>query len=68
LHLPEFGSEVQCGENGKIGSLNVADAFGGLLHRVFVNVGVLVELPGVLNDPESQALFLWNAENGGVIK
>ncbi len=65
LHLPESGSEVQC---GRIISPDVADAFGDLLHGVFVNVGVLVELPEVLNDPEPLAVFLWNTENGWVIE
>jgi len=58
LHLPESGSEVQCGENGRISCPNVADAFGDLLHGVFVYVGVLVELPEILNDPESLAFSL----------
>ena len=64
LHLPESGSEVQCGENGRVGPADVLDAFGNLLHGIFVNMGVLVELPENLNDPETLALFLWNAENG----
>ncbi len=41
-----------------------ANTFGDFLHRVCVNMGVLVELPEFLNDPVSLALFLWNAENG----
>jgi len=64
LHLPESGSEVLCGENGRVGLADVPDAFGNLLHGIFVNMGVLVELPENLNDPETLALFLWNAENG----
>ncbi len=39
-----------------------------LLHRVFVNVGVLVKLPEILHNAKSLALFLWNAENGWVIE
>jgi hypothetical protein len=42
----------------------VADTLNDILHRVFVNMGVLVEFPEVLHDPEPLALFLWNAENG----
>ncbi len=41
---------------------NVPDAFVDLLHGVLVYVGVLIELPEVLNDPESLALLLRNAE------
>jgi hypothetical protein len=54
LHLPESGSEVQSGK----------DTLSDFLHRVFVTMGVLVEFPEVLHDPEPLALFLWNAENG----
>ncbi len=64
LHLPESRSEVQCQENGGIGLSNVADAFRDLLHGVLVDVGVLVQFPEVLYDPESLALFPWNAEHG----
>ncbi len=64
LLLPESGSEVQCGKNGGIGPADVADTFGNLLHGVLVNVGVLVELSEVLDNPESLALFFWNPENG----
>ena len=64
LHLPEARGKVQSGENGRVGSANVADALGDLLHGVFVDVGVLVEFPEVLYDPESLALFFRNAENG----
>ncbi len=54
----------QGSEDCRVGPADVVDAFGYFLHRVFVDVGVLVELPEVLNDPESSAFFLWNAENG----
>ncbi len=64
LHLPESGGEVQGLENGRVGSTDVADAFGDLLHGVFVDVGVLVELPEILYDLESLALFFGYAENG----
>jgi hypothetical protein len=60
LHLPESRNEVQCGENGGIGPADVADAFGNLLHGVLVNVGVLVELSEVLNNPESLAFVSEN--------
>ena len=68
LHLPEAGGKVQGGENGRVGSADVADALGDLLHGVFVDVGVLVEFPEILYDPESLALFLGNAENGRVVE
>jgi hypothetical protein len=41
--LPETGSEVQSRENGRVGSAYVAYTFGDLLHRVFVDMGILVE-------------------------
>ncbi len=58
LHLPESRCEIQCCENGRIGSPDVADAFGDLLHGVLVYVGVMVQLSEILYDPESLALFL----------
>ncbi len=66
LHLPEFGSEVQSGKDCRVGSAYVNDTLSDFLHRVLVNMGVLVEVefPEVLHDPEPLALFLWNAENG----
>jgi hypothetical protein len=64
LHLPETRSQVQSCENGGVGSTNIANALSDFLHGVFVDVGVLVEFPEVLHDPEPLALFLWNAENG----
>ena len=64
LHLPESRSQVECCENVGVSSTNVADAFGDFFHGVFVYMGVLVGLPEVLNNVESLALFLWNAENG----
>jgi len=57
-------SQVQGCEYVGVGSANVTDAFGDLLHGVLVNVGVLVELPEILHNVKSLALFLWNAENG----
>jgi hypothetical protein len=64
LHLPESGSQVQCCENGGVGSAYVADTFGDFFHGVLVDMGVLVELPEILYNAKSLALFLWNAENG----
>ena len=64
LHLPESRRQVQCCKNVGVGSTDVADTFSDFLHGVLVYVGVLVELPEVLNNSESLALFLWNAENG----
>ncbi len=46
--MPESGSEVQGWENGGVGSTDVADAFGDLLHGVLVDVGVLIEFPEIL--------------------
>ncbi len=68
LHLPESRSQVQCCENVGVGSADVTDAFGDLLHGVLVYVGVLVELPEILHNAKSLALFLWKAENGRVIE
>ncbi len=42
FHLPESRSEVKREEDSGIGPSDVADAFGDLLHGVFVNVGILV--------------------------
>jgi len=64
LHLPDTRSQAQGHENGGVGSSYVAEALGDLLHRVFVNMGVLVELPEILHNAKSLALFLWYAENG----
>ena len=64
LHLPESGCEVQGGKDIGVGSSDVTDAFGDLLHGVFVDVGVLVELPEILYNSESLALFFGYAENG----
>ena len=68
LHLPEAVGKVQGGEDGRVGSADVADALGDLLHGVFVDVGVLVEFPEILYDPESLALFLGNTEYGRVVE
>ncbi len=65
LHLPESRSEVQCCKNGGIGPPNVADTFGDLLHGVLVYVGVLVQFPEVLYNPESLALFLFGTQKMG---
>ncbi len=43
FHLPKSGSEIQSGENGRVGSPDVPDAFANLLHGVLVDVGVLIE-------------------------
>ncbi len=64
LHLPETQGQVQGCENGGVCSPDVADTFGDLLHGILVNMGVLVQLPEILHDAKSLALFLWNAENG----
>ncbi len=63
LHLPESGSKVQCRENAGIGSTDVTDAFGDLLHGVFVNVRILVKLSEILYDPESLSLLFRHTEN-----
>ncbi len=64
LHLPESRSQVQCCENVGVGSAYVADVFGDFFHGELVYMGVLVELPEILHNAKSLALFLWNAENG----
>jgi hypothetical protein len=64
LHLLEACHEVQGIEDVGVSTANVADAFLDFLHGVFVDVRVLVQFSEVLDDPESLALFLWNAENG----
>jgi hypothetical protein len=43
FHLPESGSEIQSGEDGRVRSPDVPDAFADLLHGVLIDVGVLVE-------------------------
>ncbi len=42
-----------------------ANTFGDFLHRVCVNMGVLVELPEFLNDPVSLALFFFGTQKMG---
>ena len=64
FHLPKSGSEIQSGEYGQVGSSDVPNAFADFLHGIFVDVGVLIEQPEVLYDPESLALLLWHAEYG----
>jgi|APCry1669190288_1035285.scaffolds.fasta_scaffold167862_1 hypothetical protein len=68
LHLPESKHEIQCCKNGGIGSADVANAFSDLFHGILVDMGILVQLSEVLYNPESLALFLYNADNGGVIE
>ena len=67
FHLPESGGEIQSGKYGRVGSSDVPDAFTDFLHGIFVYVGVLVEQPEVLYDPESLALLFWYAEYGRVV-
>ena len=67
FHLPKSGGEIQSGEYGRFGSSDVPDAFADFLHGIFVYVGVLVEQPEVLYDPESLALLLRYAEYGRVV-
>ncbi len=43
FHLPKSRSEIQSGEDGRVFSPDVPDAFADLLHGVLVDVGVLVE-------------------------
>jgi hypothetical protein len=62
LHLPESRGEVQGVENIGVGSSDVADAFGDLLHGVFVNIRVLVQLSEVLYNLESLPLLFGYAE------
>ncbi len=43
FHLPKSRGEIQSGEDGRVGSPDVPDAFADLLHGVLVDVGVLIE-------------------------
>ena len=67
FHLPESGSEIQSGEYGRVGLADVPDAFADFFHGIFVYVGMLVEQPEILYDPEPLALFLRYAEYGRVV-
>ncbi len=62
FHLPESGGEIQSGEYGRVGSADVPDAFADFFHGILVDVGVLIEQPEVLHDPESLALLLWHTK------
>jgi hypothetical protein len=63
-HLPESRSEVQCCENGGVGSSSVADTFGDLLHGVLINVGVLVQFPEVLYNRSPWPCFFGTQKMG----
>ena len=52
-----IGSEIKGGENGLIGSADVANTLIDLLHGVLVGVGFLVESPAILNDVQASPLF-----------
>ena len=67
FHLPKSGGEIQGGEYGRVGSSDVPDAFADFFHGIFVYVGVLVEQPEVLYNPESLALLFRYAEYGRVV-
>jgi hypothetical protein len=58
FHFPESGSEVQGGENSGISLTDISNAFGYLLHGVYVNVEILVEFSEVLYNSESVTLLL----------
>lgn len=45
-------------------SSDVGDAFGDLFHGILVHLGLGVEAPEVLQDPESLAVLFWHAEDG----
>ncbi len=67
FHLPKSGGEIQSGEDRRVGSPDVPDAFANLFHGILVDVGVLIEQSEVLHDPESLALLLWYTKYGGVV-
>ncbi len=56
---PEVRSSVE--KVGQIGLANVPNAFVYFLHGIFLNVGVEIKLPEVLQNSES--LFLGYTEN-----
>ena len=66
-HLPEAGSEINGGENGRVGSADITDALVDFLHGVFVSVGLLVETSEVLNNAQANPSFLRNTEDGRVV-
>ena len=55
-HLPKAGSEINGGENGRVGSDDITDALLDLLHRIIVGVGFLIESSEVLNDAQAAPL------------
>ncbi len=61
-----FG-EVQGGEDCRVGSPDVSNAFVDRFHGVFVDVGVEVELLEILDYSETLALFRWDTEDWGVV-
>ncbi len=64
FHLPKSRGEIQSGEDGRVGSPDVPDAFTNLFHGILVDVGVLIEQSEVLHDPESLALLLQHEKYG----
>jgi hypothetical protein len=42
FHLPESRGEVKGGQNLRVDTTDVPDAFGDLLHWILVNMGILV--------------------------
>ena len=66
-HLPESGSEVDGGEDGRVGSADVGDALINLFYGVLVGVGLCVKASEVLNNPESSPTFLGNTEDWRVV-
>ena len=52
-HLPETRGQVDGREDRGVSSSNVADALVDFFHCVLVSVGLGVEPPKVLNDPEA---------------
>ncbi len=67
FHLPESGSEIQCGEDSGVGPSDVANALGDLLHGVFVDVGILVQLLCKMHNLSPCPGFFGTQNMGGVV-
>ena len=65
-HLPKVRCEVNCGENGWVCPINVADAFVDFFHEILVCVGLFVETPEIVDNAKAPAGLFWNAEDEGV--
>jgi hypothetical protein len=62
--LPETGGEVDLGEDGAPGPVDVTYALANIFHRVFVHVGVGIQSPEVLHEPYATISF-WQWQRWG---